>query len=131
VSDEFDISQSIVERNEELQQLFATPYFEDFLYDLGIRTASFKTSVAITNVTAKNRGFYEANNGITVKLPANPKDNSEVIIANGDGTSITIDGNGTDIKYTTTSQTFITNNIGSSWHFHLFQNGTEKYWRVR
>ncbi len=131
MTDEFDISQSIVERDEELQQLFATPYFEDFLYDLGIRTASFKTAISLANVTAKNRDYIEARNGITVKFPANPKDNSEVIIANGDGTQITIDGNGTDIRYTETSQTFITNNMGSSWHFHLFKNGTEKYWRPR
>jgi hypothetical protein len=129
--DELDTNLAIAEKRNELRDLFATAYFEDYLYNLSSRAALFNTVSITNNYTAKNKDFIEANNGITVKLPANPVINSEIIIANGDGSLITIDGNGTNIKYISVSQTMITSNMGSSWHFHLFDNGTDKYWRPR
>ena len=86
-----------------------------------------------TNYTAKNKEYIEGRGGITIKFPANAKRDNEVIFANGDGSSITFDGNGNTIKYTSTDKKFITRRKGSSFHFHFFVDNVvgDSYWRAR
>ena len=96
------------------------------------RTANFITTVKTQDSTAKNKDFFEARNSITVKLPANARRSDEVIVANGDGSKITIDGNGNNIKYTTTDTSVIMRSQGTSLHFHFFIDNVsgDSYWRV-
>ena len=109
------------------------PYMLGLTKKIDRRTASFNTEVKTSNYTAKNREYVEGQNGITIKFPANAKRSDEVIFANGDGSTITFDGNGNDIKYTTTDTTFITRRKGSSYHFHFFVDNVKgvSYWRPR
>ena len=99
---------------------------------LQIDTASFNSRIKSIGYTAKNKDWIEARSEATIKLPANAVRDDEVMVANGDGSTITVDGNGTDIKYTSTDRTFIMRNEGSSYHFHLFVDNPNntKYWRV-
>jgi hypothetical protein len=121
----------LVQQDVQTKELIATPYFEDYLYDIDFRSTVFSTSVSISNVTAKNKDFIEARNGITVFAPKNPKNNTEFMVANGDGSTITVDADGLEFRFTSIDDEFIFSEMGASYHFHLFINGTEKYWRVR
>ncbi len=103
------------------------------LKDTDIRTANFISKIKITNFTAVNKDWVEARKNITVKLPENAQRDDEIMISNGDGSKITVDGNGNNIKFTKTDPCFITRNKGSSYHFQYFEDNTlnERYWRVR
>ena len=96
-----------------------------------IDTARFISKIKTSNYTAINKDWVEARNGITVELPANPVRDDEIMISNGDGTTITIDGNGNNIKYTSTDTSIIIYKQGSSLHFHYFIDAAEEYWRVQ
>jgi len=58
-----------------------------------------------------------AKQGITIKLPSQPTPDSVIIVRNGDGSKITIDGNGIKIRRRTSSPTIATVNKGSSLYF--------------
>ena len=186
-----DLAMPIVEKDPDTGEFTATPYFEDYLYQLvfglggegsapideiisssvqadkipyiqGLiakltkkvsdnestsdlyllkaaisqlqtNTASFDTKVKAINYTAKNKEYIEGRSGVTLYFPKNAKRNDEVIFANGDGSSITFNGNGNVIKYTSTDTTFITRRKGSSYHFHFFVDNVagDSYWRAR
>jgi len=51
-----------------------------------------------TNVTMVDYQFVNAKNSITVTFPQYPVENSFVIVRNGDGSKITLDGNGKNIN---------------------------------
>ena len=108
-------------------------YMFALVKQLLIDTASFNSKIETVNYTAENKEWVEARNKARIKLPSNPLRNSEVIISNGDGTSIIMDGNGNDIKYTSTSATLTTIRQGSSFHFQFFSDNAlgESYWRAR
>ena len=108
-------------------------YMFALVKQLLIDTASFNSKIKTVNYTAENKEWIEARSKARIKLPSNPLHNSEVIISNGDGTSIIMDGNGNDIKYTSTSTTLPTIRQGSSFHFQFFSDNTlgESYWRAR
>ena len=97
------------------------------------RTANFTSKIKQTNYTAINKDWIEARSGIQVTFPESPVRDDEIMVSNGDGSAIKIYGNGYNFKYTSTSDTFITRNIGSSYHFQFFQDNDlgESYWRVR
>ena len=99
---------------------------------LEIDTADFYTKIKTENYTAVNKDYVEGRNNATIKLPANAKRSDQVMVANGDGSAITVDGNGNNIKYTSTDTKFITRNNGSSFHFHFFIDNVknESYWRI-
>lgn len=109
------------------------PYLFGQVDKLNRQNALFNTIIKTTNYTAKNRDFVEARNRITVKFPKNARRGDEIIVANGDGSKITIDGNGNNIKYDSTDSTFTTSRNGSSFHFHFFidNDNSENYWRIR
>lgn len=109
------------------------PILDAKVKDIDIRTANFISKIKTVNYTAINKDWIEARNKITVYLPETPIRDDEIMISNGDGSVITIDGNGSNIKYTSTDTKFITRNNGSSYHFQYFEdNGlNERYWRVR
>lgn len=118
-------------RLDELDSHFDNYSLSALVNEIDFRTSSFNATIKTTNYTAKNKDYVEARNGITVFLPENSVRGDEIMIANGDGSLITVLGNGTDIKYKRTDDTFVTRNIGSSYHFHLFVDNPNKYWRVR
>jgi len=96
-----------------------------------VKIREFLPKIKSINYTAFDGDFVEARNGVTIKLDDKAKYNDQMIIANGDGTPITLDGQTIDIKYLTTSKTLIMNNQGTSFHLHLFVEGSTKYWRAR
>jgi len=117
----------------ELEGHFDHARLDAVIKQIDIRTANFISKIKTTNYTAENKDWIEARGSITVYLPSTPIRDDEVMVSNGDGTAITVDGNRSNIKYTSTATTFITRNIGSSYHFQYFEdNGlNERYWRVR
>jgi len=89
----------------------------------------FVPRVKSVDYTAVDNDFVEANQGITVKLPNPPRNGSDVIVANGDGSNITIDGNGKDIKFKAKkTESVHTRSAGNSYHFKWFIDGP--YWRI-
>jgi hypothetical protein len=89
----------------------------------------FSPKTKTADYTALDFDFIEAENGATIKLPQYPDDGSEVIIANGDGTKITVDGNGRKIKRKNSTDTLSTTSKGTTLHFQYFVD--RGYWRTR
>lgn len=116
-----------------LESLNTAYVVEAAVKQLQIDTASFNTVIKRTNYTAKNKDYVEGRGNIRLKFPANAVRGNEVIFANGDGSSIKFDGNGNNIKYTTTDTTMVSNRKGTSFHFHFFEDNVlnERYWRTR
>lgn len=116
----------------DIEARFSTHVIESNIKKLQIDTANFISKIKSTDYTAKRKEWIEARGRATIKLPENADRDTEVMVANGDGSKITVDGNGTDIKYTSTDTTFIMRNEGSSYHFHLFVDNPNntRYWRV-
>tara|TARA_R110000868_G_scaffold142824_1_gene360344 strand:- start:1823 stop:2398 length:576 start_codon:yes stop_codon:yes gene_type:complete len=100
---------------------------------LQVDTAQFNTLIKISAYTAKNKDYVEGRGNITLKFPENPRRGDEVIFANGNGGTITLDGNGNIIKYTATDTKLIMRQQGTSLHFHYFEDNVlnERYWRAR
>jgi len=115
-----------------LEAALSTHVMQAEIRQLQLDTASFNTKIKLIDYTAKNKDYVEGRGNITLKFPANAKRNDEVIFANGDGSSIKFDGNGNNIKYTTTDTTMISQRKGTSYHFHFFEDNVlnERYWRA-
>ena len=122
---------SLKRQVDELSDLIDRPVLDSTVKQILYDTAGFRGRVEITNYTAENKDWVEARGGITVSLPAAPLVNDQVIVSNGDGSQITVQGNGSDIKYSSTDTSVIIRNQGTSLHFQLFQDQTTKYWRIR
>ena len=84
----------------------------------------FYTAVKIDNYTAVHGDFIEAQNGVIITLDPEAEQDDEIIIANGDGTNITVLGS---IKYTDLDTELIIRNQGTSIHLQRFSD----YWRIR
>jgi len=115
----------------ELEDHFDNHQLQSIVKQIQIDTAGFRGRVEITNYTAENKDWIEARSRITIKLPANPLVNDQVIVSNGDGSLITVQGNGNNIKYTSTDTSINIRNKGTSLHFQLFEDQNTKYWRIR
>lgn len=96
-----------------------------------VDTQGFIGKVITSDYTAFDKEWIEARNKARIYLPENALVNHQVIVSNGDGTIISVHGNGNNIKYTTTDTVVNIRNQGTSLHFQLFQDGTTKYWRIR
>ena len=115
-----------------LESAFSTHIVEAAVKQLQLDTARFKTLIKSVDYTAKNKDYVEGRGTITLKFPANAVRGDEVIFANGGGV-ITFNGNGNNIKYTTTDTTMISRQQGTSFHFHFFEDNVlnERYWRAK
>jgi hypothetical protein len=88
----------------------------------------FHALIKSQNYTAIDWDFVEARNGATITLPQYPGVDTQIIVANGDGTKIVVDGNGNKIKTKKLSDSVNVRNHGSSYVFHWFNDGS--YWRI-
>ena len=84
----------------------------------------FVPIVKNTAYTAVDGDFVEANSKAVITLDSSAGFNDQVIIANGDGSKITVMG---DIKYSSVVTSLTMRNKGTSLHFHKFGG----YWRAR
>lgn len=83
------------------------------------------TSVSITgNYTASGWDWINAKNGVTITFPETPIAGSEIIVRNGDGSSITINGNG---KLINSSSSVVIGSQGTSIRFKYFATDNEWY----
>jgi len=116
-----------------LESAFSTHIVEAAVKQLQLDTAKFNTLIKTGNYTAKNKDYVEGRGNITLKFPSNAVRGDEIIFANGSGGIITIDGNGNNIKYTSTDTTMRIRRKGTSFHFHFFEDNVlnERYWRVK
>lgn len=166
MAENLDTNQSLVRQNEGSKEFFATPYFENYLYEI-IKSLGGAGSTIITNIsniistldkadyffgkiktledsamgfvgkvktinyTAIAKDWVEARSNAVISLPLDPLVNDQVIVSNGDGSLIKVEGNGNDIKYTTTDTSIIIRVQGTSLHFQLFEFEGTKYWRIR
>jgi len=115
----------------EIESHFDNSQLHAAIKQLKIDTSGFIGKVKTADYTAENKDWIEARNGISISLPANPLVNDQVIVSNGDGSTIKVLGNGNDIKYTKTDTSVNIRNKGTSLHFQLFQDQSTKYWRIR
>ena len=84
----------------------------------------FYSSVKTSNYTAVHGDFIEAQSGAIITLDPNADIDDQIIVANGDGTSITVLG---DIKFNRLDTKLFLRNQGSSMYFQYFGD----YWRIR
>ena len=76
--------------------------------------------------TAVDQDFVNAKGGATIALPENPQENAVIIIRNGDGSSIKLNGNGKTING---SSTGTISQKGTALVLHYFIDSDE--WLVR
>jgi len=127
----FVLVKSLKRQMDEVNNNIDKPILSAALKQIQIDTAGFRGRVETTSYTAENKDWVEARSKITIKLPANPLVNDQVIVSNGDGSLITVQGNGNNIKYTKTDTSINIRNQGTSLHFQLFEDQDTKYWRIR
>jgi len=90
----------------------------------------FYIDVKTDNYTAINNDFIEGRNGITIKFDINSEHNAQIITANGDSSSIIVDGNGLELRHAGRRDgRFVLNREGTSIHWYKVISGTEAYWR--
>ena len=95
----------------------------------GPKFVQFRPISKSVRYTALDFDFIEANNSAKIKLPQYPDDASEVIVANGDGSMIVVDGNGKKFKVKGLTDDVLIKNQGTSLHFQYFAE--RGYWRIR
>ena len=88
------------------------------------RPVDFYSAIKTSSYTAVNGDFIEAQNNAIITLDPEADIDDQIMIANGDGSTITVKG---AIKYTKLDSSLIMNNQGTSLHFQNFGD----YWRVR
>lgn len=124
---------SLIKKVGHLESFSSTHIVDAAVKQLQVDTVKFNTLIKQVNYTAKNKDYVEGRGNITLKFPANAVRGDEVIFANGDGGTITLNGNGNNIKFTSTDETLTMRRQGTSLHFHFFEDNdlNERYWRAR
>lgn len=103
------------------------PETQEDTYNLSKR---WEARIAKSNYTAIDKDFVESRLNSTIKLDSKAVHNSQIVIGNGDGSKITIDGNGSQIRYKgNRTNCLIVRNEGTFIHFYKFIDGSEEYWR--
>ena len=91
-------------------------------------STDFNAKVKTGSYTAVHKDFVEGRSNAIITLDPNAPINSQIMVANGDGSNITVSGS---IKYKALEDSLILSQQGTSLHFHKFIDGTNDYWRVR
>lgn len=84
----------------------------------------FYAAIKNSNYTAVNGDFIEAQKKAIITLDPNANIDDQIIVANGDGSRITVLGT---IKFDRPDTKLFINNQGTSLHFQYFGS----YWRIR
>ena len=71
-------------------------------FNSSIQTSHFRAVTITSNYTALPFDFINAVNGSTITFPQYPEENSVIIVRNGDGSSIKLNGNGKNINGSST-----------------------------
>ncbi len=118
------------EGSEQLEsEIYAAPQpaeHDSVEYTDAKRYRSVKTSI---EYTAIDHDFVEANNGARIKLDPSPGADDVIIVANGDGSSVVVDGNSNNIMYTSLDTCMEIHRQGTTITFQWFDEGP--YWRPR
>ena len=86
----------------------------------------FKALTVAGNYTAVDHDFINAKLGVTITLPEFPEENAIVMVRNGDGSRIKLDGNGKNINGSSTGNI---RSKGTALVLHYFIDSDE--WLVR
>ena len=84
----------------------------------------FYSAIKTGSYTAVNGDFIEAQSGAIITLDPEAEIDDEIMVANGDGSKITVSGT---IKYTKLDTALFIRQQGTSLHFQNFGD----YWRIR
>lgn len=96
---------------------------KEFTYpSLPILPKSFNAVTTDSNYTAVAFDFVNAKSGATIKFPKFPDENDVIIIRNGDGTLISLDGNGKTMNGSSTGKLF---KKETTINFHYFIDSDE------
>ncbi|PCJ26492.1 MAG: hypothetical protein COA94_05125 [Rickettsiales bacterium] len=88
------------------------------------------SKIVTANYTAVNNDFCDIRNGSTVTLDSNAGWNDQIITTNGDGSSVKVTST-IELRYKGQRGNTITiRQEGTSIHWYLFSDGTEKFWRA-
>lgn len=91
----------------------------------------WEAHIATTEYTATDKDMVEGRNNVTIKLDKFASHNEQIITGNGDGSTITIDGDGVQIRYKGERGSKINiRNEGTFIHWFKFITETEEYWRA-
>ena len=125
-SEAFETSLSGGQTQEQIADL---EQIEDLIPNIQVR--DFESKIAASNYTAVNNDFVEGRSSATIKMDANAATGDQIITANGDSSTITVDGNGIELRYKgERDSTLKMRREGTSIHWYLFTDGTEIYWRA-
>jgi hypothetical protein len=114
------LSSSLAEDVADLQQI------EDLIP--AYENRDFYSTIKSADYTAVSGDFVEARDNCIITLDPNADADDQIIVANGDGTRITVLG---DIKFTRLDTKMFIRRQGTSMHFQMFVDGMTKYWRIR
>jgi hypothetical protein len=87
---------------------------------------AFRSVSVSENYSARDHDFINAKKGKKITFPASPNSNHVIIVRNGDGSRITIEGNG---KLINGEKSAILRNEGTALYFHYFD--AEGEWFAR
>jgi len=89
----------------------------------------FKAMPISGNYTAVHLDNVDASGNAKIKL--SPSQGAQIITANGDGSTINVDGDGIELRCKgKTGSDINIRNKGTSLHWYLFESPTDKYWRA-
>lgn len=82
-----------------------------------IERVEFRAITVTSNYTAVDHDFINAKSNATISFTQYPQENSVIIVRNGDGSDIGLDGNGRNINGSPTGSI---NRLSTSIEFHYF-----------
>ncbi len=95
-------------------------------WNVGEAKADFRAVTATTNYTMLPFDFVNAKGGAAITFPQYPQANSVIIVRNGDGSTIALNGNGKNMNGSATGEI---KNEGTAIEFHYFIDSDEWFAR--
>ena len=77
---------------------------DNYTWQVGEEEKKVKTVATSADYTARPFDFVNATNRATVTFPSNPEEDDLIIIRNGDGSTITLSGNGKNMNGSATGE---------------------------
>jgi len=77
---------------------------DNYTWQVGEEEKKVTAVTKSTDYTARPFDFVNAKSGAAIAFPANPKEDDFIVIRNGDGTKITLSGNGKNMNGSATGE---------------------------
>ena len=99
---------------------------DNYTWQVGEEEKKVAAVTTSSDYTAKPFDFVNAINGSAVTFPLNPKEDDLIIVRNGDGSTITLSGNGKNMNSSATGELTVE---GTAIEFYYFIDSNEWFAR--